>query len=491
MAARKQARGLSEANILYLYDLLSRTVGTGKQTFSTKIEEALATDRMTAEDLGYESTKALLEAMGACIRLTEFKGGRLYATVVATPQFDQVLKATQNAEPAPNQKGNKPWKRKKGAKALKPQRPRRVKKEEPGGALEPTADPTAPQAMQPAASAAPAATDKVADPVPETPSKETRASAGATAAALDQNPSAQTEPAQTEPAQAPLEAEPDIQTAPEPERISITVTYNPYTGVDEETRLEVDEESLAAARARWQEFNALADDAEGAQCAEEEVPSDPAARIKEPAASKERPAAAPRTPAVEAEPAKAVPAASTPRPEHAQPPTESRASDRPTAPDTEAAPKEPASATGVPATEAPSPAPAPGKEDSADKTQPEADTTCDAAAVRAEDSPAAADQRPLPEDLPISLAEEVFCSGVLLRELTHLYPLGADVMGILGEYYLIARDKDELKATRGKFSFRAKYLDGTNRRTLDVTVRRQPKTSAGLTWAVDDIRITE
>lgn len=69
---------LSLGNHIYLYRLLRDAIGCGKQTFMTQVEEALAAGDMTAYDLGFESTRELLEELDDCIRLTVFKGGRLY-----------------------------------------------------------------------------------------------------------------------------------------------------------------------------------------------------------------------------------------------------------------------------------------------------------------------------------------------------------------------------------------------------------------------------
>ena len=52
----------------------------------TQVEEALVAGDMTAYDLGFESTRELLEELDDCIKLTVFKGGRLYATVIASPR---------------------------------------------------------------------------------------------------------------------------------------------------------------------------------------------------------------------------------------------------------------------------------------------------------------------------------------------------------------------------------------------------------------------
>lgn len=74
---------LSLGNHIYLYRLLRDAIGCGKQTFMTQVEEALTAGDMTAYDLGFESTRELLEELDDCIKLTVFKGGRLYATVIA------------------------------------------------------------------------------------------------------------------------------------------------------------------------------------------------------------------------------------------------------------------------------------------------------------------------------------------------------------------------------------------------------------------------
>ena len=66
---------LSLGNHIYLYRLLRDAIGCGKQTFMTQVEEALAAGDMTAYDLGFESTRELLEELDDCIKLTVFKGG--------------------------------------------------------------------------------------------------------------------------------------------------------------------------------------------------------------------------------------------------------------------------------------------------------------------------------------------------------------------------------------------------------------------------------
>lgn len=126
--ARTEPPSLSDGNKLYLYDLLKREIGTGRQTFLPRIEEALAGERLTGGDLGFDDTRALMEALGETVSLTVFKGGRVYATVRPMPAWDEALAAA--AAPRTAGAAGRPWKRKRGATALKPQRPRRVKRDE-------------------------------------------------------------------------------------------------------------------------------------------------------------------------------------------------------------------------------------------------------------------------------------------------------------------------------------------------------------------------
>ena len=101
----------TEANKLFMYRLLRDQLGCGRQTFITRVEEVLAQDRLTAEDLGFDSTLQLLEALGAdVVKITLFKGGRAYATVLPREDWDKALAAPETKAPA---KGNKPWKKRR------------------------------------------------------------------------------------------------------------------------------------------------------------------------------------------------------------------------------------------------------------------------------------------------------------------------------------------------------------------------------------------
>lgn len=114
-------------NRLYLYQLFSREVGVGKQTLLPRFEEALANEGLVPSDLGCADMRALCEQLTEFIKLTVFKKGYVYATVLAHEEYDRALERLASAEkkPAP---GGKPWKRAKGAKALKPLKPRHTER---------------------------------------------------------------------------------------------------------------------------------------------------------------------------------------------------------------------------------------------------------------------------------------------------------------------------------------------------------------------------
>lgn len=239
MATKVQAPQLTPNNRIYLYQLLSRELGCGKQTFMPAVEEALARDRMTADDLGFESTRALLEALEEFVKLTVFKGGRIYATVMAQPAWDEALAALETGK-AKDAGGpsNKPWKRKKADKALKPVRPKRVKRPEPAPEPEPSAKTEAVESP-----ALPGAAAQTRAEETEATSEHTDAdtanipeNAPATEAVeVVETIGIHEEASLTEPDDARVCAEEDPQPSP---AVSLTVTYDPYSGIDRETKLE-------------------------------------------------------------------------------------------------------------------------------------------------------------------------------------------------------------------------------------------------------------
>lgn len=249
MATTTPRPSLSSGNLIYLYDLLKREIGCGKQTFITAVEQALETDRMTAADLGFADTRSLLEALAPFVKLTVFKGGRVYATIMAQPEWDEALAAAPAGKVAKG--GDKPWKRKKANKALKPVRPKRVKRVEPIAApaeatgasktadaeaapVDETQDRVNATADIPKAQTTPApATEMNGEPAcapkPTITNDDVFDDAGTDAAAETSAPG----PAVVE----PRDEHPVSEPMPEP-AITLTVTYDPYSGIDEETTLE-------------------------------------------------------------------------------------------------------------------------------------------------------------------------------------------------------------------------------------------------------------
>lgn len=260
MAPRTETPTLSPGNHIYLYRLLRDTLGAGKQTFLPAVEEALASEHLGAEDLGFTSTRELLEALDDFISLKIFKGNRIYATVVAQPAWDEALSAG-DTDKGGAKAGGKSWKRKKSDKALRAVKPRRIKRPEPEPKAQPTDDAAAsmpgaepgiaPEVDTPIASEVDAATAPEADAAtaPEAvvttsePAVEVAAETGATAApeeaaepapepdleadaADDLAPKPEPEPAVKPSPEHQEEAEPAAVTEPEPS-ISFTILYDP------------------------------------------------------------------------------------------------------------------------------------------------------------------------------------------------------------------------------------------------------------------------
>ena len=132
---------LSLGNHIYLYRLLRDAIGCGKQTFMTQVEEALAAGDMAAYDLGFESTRELLEELDDCIKLTVFKGGRLYATVIANEAWDAALAKGEDKPKATKSAKQSYKKKKRGEKDLKAVRPKHVKRPEPEPVAEAVPEP--------------------------------------------------------------------------------------------------------------------------------------------------------------------------------------------------------------------------------------------------------------------------------------------------------------------------------------------------------------
>ena len=116
---------ITPGNRVYLYQLLSRELGVNRQTLLPRAEEALVADGLAPADLGCADMRELCEQLPEFIKLTVFKKGYVYATVLACEEYDRALERAQDAGDKAAASG-KPWKRKRGAKTLKPVRPRHI-----------------------------------------------------------------------------------------------------------------------------------------------------------------------------------------------------------------------------------------------------------------------------------------------------------------------------------------------------------------------------
>lgn len=507
MDTRAQKPTLSVGNQIYLYRLLSESIGCGRQTIMGKVEEALAADRMGAEDLGFESTRALLEALDAFVALTVFKGGRIYATVTAQPAWDEALAAPEKqAVPA-----GKSWKRKKADKSLKPVRPRRVKR-----AVE-----AAPEAAAPTPDRDGAA-DAV-DAVKDTPGGAAGGSPAPTEAAPAEPAPAEAAPAVEAPSQPRAAEAATTPSEPAGERgpARDEATGGAEPAAQQATSPEADSPKAAspeAASPARDEGTAQADGTGSAADGEALSPEDAAS----PAEPARKPASQPAislTVVYDPENANAgvTTLESTPdaggraaASEAALPDTDTTEAASPEAasPDADAtdvaSPEAETPEAGSPArTEAsPSPAGADGAKPRAPRPPRAPRNRTDRAGARtgrsaADDAdprirgdrgsaPAPSEPRPLPEGYPADLTRDVYCPGPVLHELALLLPLGADALGILDAYYRIAQLLGTLEAGRNRASFPLGYLRDGERLTATVRLRHK-RGDAGVAWVVDAV----
>lgn len=415
---------LSLGNHIYLYRLLRDAIGCGKQTFMTQVEEALAAGDMTAYDLGFESTRELLEELDDCIKLTVFKGGRLYATVIANEAWDAALAKGEDKPKATKGAKQSYKKKKRGEKDLKAVRPKHVKRPEP--AVEAVPEPEIEAAIEVTAEAE---TEIAATTDPEVISEQEAT------VELNEAPKSTTEEAADQPetsaflnsdvfgdeAEDDQPCEPDDQgateSAPEPETpqpaISLTVVYDPENANAGITTMA---STPIEAKSSVENENATQVEVETA-AADAPVTVKPADSTIKPEATLEP------APVIESVPAAACDRIPAPAP------------------------------ASVPAA-APTPAPA---------------------------APA------IPEDFPVDFATEVFCPGPLLHQLSTYLPYGADTLGIVGEYYWIARERGTIEAARNRASFPLRYTQAGERREVTVRIRRNTTGGLGATWAIDKV----
>lgn len=423
---------LSLGNHIFLYRLLRDAIGCGKQTFMTQVEEALAAGDMVACDLGFESTRELLEELDDCIKLTVFKGGRLYATVIANEAWDAALAKGEDKSKAAKGAKQSYKKKKRGEKDLKAVRPKHVKRPEP----EPVAE-VAPE-PETAVEVAVEATAEVDTEIAATTDPEVISEQEATVE-LNEAPKSTTEEDANQPETSAFQnsdvfgnkAEDDqsdepadqgaTESAPEPETpqpaISLTVVYDPENA----------NAGITTMASTPIETKSSVENENATQVEVETAAADAPVTVK-PADSTIKPEATPESaPVIESMPASACDQIPAPAP------------------------------ASVPAA-APTPAPA---------------------------APA------IPEDFPVDFATEVFCPGPLLHQLSTYLPYGADTLGIVGEYYWIARERGTIEAARNRASFPLRYTQAGERREVAVRIRRNTTGGLGAAWTIDKVEEPE
>ena len=419
---------LSLGNHIYLYRLLRDAIGCGKQTFMTQVEEALAAGDMTAYDLGFESTRELLEELNDCIKLTVFKGGRLYATVIANEAWDAALAKGEDKPKAAKGAKQSYKKKKRGEKDLKAVRPKHVKRPEPEVMVE-----------------------AVPEPEPET---EIEAAIEVTA-----------------------EAETEIAATTDPKVMS---EQEATAELNEAPKSTTEEAAIQPETSAFQSSDVFGDEAEGDQSDE---PANQGATESAPEPETPQPAIS-LTVVYDPENANAGITTMASTPVETKPSTENEnapqveldtaAVDAPAiveSADSAAMPK--VGTESVLGTE-----PVPVVEVTPVNEQAFAPAMVPAPAPVA---PA------IPEDFPVDFATEVFCPGPLLHQLSTYLPYGADTLGIVGEYYWIARERGTIEAARNRASFPLRYTQDGERHEVTVRVRRNTTGGLGSTWAIDKV----
>lgn len=417
---------LSLGNHIYLYRLLRDAIGCGKQTFMTQVEETLAAGDMAAYDLGFESTRELLEELDDCIKLTVFKGGRLYATVIANETWDAALAKGEDKPKAAKGAKQSYKKKKRGEKDLKAVRPKHVKRPEPVVEAAPEPEPELEVTIE--------VTAEAETEIAATTDAKVISEQEATAE-LDEAPKSTTEEATNQP-ETPAyqnsgvfsdETEDDqpnepadqgaTELAPKPETpqpaISLTVVYDPENA----------NAGITTMASTPIEAKPSVENENATQVEVETAAADAPATVK--------PADSTIKPKTTLEPAPAIESVPT------------SACDQ------------------IPA---PAPAPVPA-----------------AAPAPAPAAPA------IPEDFPVDFATEVFCPGPLLHQLSTYLPYGADTLGIVGEYYWIARERGTIEAARNRASFPLRYTQAGERHEVTVRIRRNTTGGLGAAWTIDKV----
>lgn len=237
---------IKQEHALYLYKLLKATIGVSKQTPLSTVEGVLIEDDLAPQDFGFDDIRALMEACPDFIKITAFKKGYVYATLLTFDIFEAALVAGEKNVEAQN--NGKPWKRRRGAKSIRALKPKHlvVEAEPVVEELPAQEESTEPEELPVAESSeelsvaetAPIAEESAVEAPEEDLQQESADDVTSEPAGTADD--ASPEPDETEtPAPESKTAEPTVPepVVPEP-TISLTVTYNPYDGSDEEKTLE-------------------------------------------------------------------------------------------------------------------------------------------------------------------------------------------------------------------------------------------------------------
>ena len=468
---------LSQGNHIYLYRLLRDALGCGKQTFITQVEEALAAGDMAAVDLGFESTRELLEELDDCIKLTVFKGGRIYATVIANERWDVALAKGDEPKQKDTGRKQKPWKKKKGDKALKAVRPKHVKCAEPEP--EPVPEPEPKPEAKPCAEAQPVAdvpAETADNTAPET--ELTEKVTIETVELINSEIFSAEDGSNEEPAADATEevAEPEPSAAPEPSqpKISLTVVYDPEHANAGVTTIE--STPVEKAKPEANAVQTLTDSTESEPVTAPAPTAEPSPKTSPALATVSKAEPKPHAKAA------VITETQSPKPRKKQA-VEPAREPEPMQEENASAEHEPKPVPTVPAAHSPEPEPAPKAEHAPDsKHAPKPKPS-------PEPAPAAAPKPELPkipEDYPVDFALEVFCPGPLLHELSTYLPYGADVLGIVGEYYWIAREHGTIQASRNRATFPLRYTRDGERHEVMIRIRRSTG-GPGAAWTIDKI----
>ena len=94
------ADSMTPGNRLYIYRLLSEKLGYGKQVTIERAEEVLTADDIQAADVGFDSTRTMLESkhFQGSARVEVFKKGRILVTMLRNAELDSQLLEAQKAE---------------------------------------------------------------------------------------------------------------------------------------------------------------------------------------------------------------------------------------------------------------------------------------------------------------------------------------------------------------------------------------------------------